>query len=431
MHQGLCLYTKGCGDMKFIVKIKTTLYALCAGVLAIIILLTCTESSKSDILDAYFKDYIKVDSYKNINIYDCNGDAIYMGGFSDDVDLRLATFHLVGDKNGSVVDSILTKTSSEVQSFNKITGYTPKSVNISLTIDSKLQKGAYTLLSNYGYKGCIIVSDYSTGAIKALVSTPSVDVYNTDYIEDGAFLNKAVMTYPPGSVFKAVTVAAMLEHNSSAKSFSYHCTGKARHISCFNNTPHGTQPLSEVLSNSCNCGISMAANTYLTANDLNSFSEKSGITSKSIVADMNILEGSIDSADDLMWSANGQSKNMVTPLNVVSYYNAIANGGIRNTLFLFSDVQKSKSTQIMSKNTAEYILTSLNAVTVNYGINYNCFGKTGTAELDDAESHAWFVCCLQDDNAPTYTILVFLEHGGLSSAAKALSKEYINNYILG
>ena len=63
---------KGRGDMKLIVKIKTTLYALCVGVLAIIILLTCTASSKSDILDAYFKDYIKVDSYKNINIYDCN-----------------------------------------------------------------------------------------------------------------------------------------------------------------------------------------------------------------------------------------------------------------------------------------------------------------------------------------------------------------------
>lgn len=235
--------------MKLIVKIKTTLYVLCAAILAIIVLLTIIAYSKSDILDSYFQEYIRVETYKNINIYDCNGDAIYMGAFSDDTTLRLATFHIVGDRFGSVTDSILTKTSSKMQSYSKLTGYTPQSVNITLTIDNSLQKGGYTLLSNNGYKGCIIVSDYKTGEIKALVSTPSVDVYNTDYIEEGAYLNKAVMTYPPGSVFKAVTVAAMLEQNSSAKSFSYNCTGKAEHITCYRQTSHGLQSLSEMLSN--------------------------------------------------------------------------------------------------------------------------------------------------------------------------------------
>ena len=47
-------------------------------------------------------------------------------------------------------------------------------------------------------------------------------------------------------------------------------------------------------------------------------------------------------------------------------------------------------------------------------------GKTGSAELDDAPPHGWFIISLTDEQAPPYTIAVFLENCGGASYAKTL-----------
>jgi peptidoglycan glycosyltransferase len=39
-------------------------------------------------------------------------------------------------------------------------------------------------------------------------------------------------------------------------------------------------------------------------------------------------------------------------------------------------------------------------------------GKTGTAEVEGQEPHAWFIGFIGDPN-PRYTIAVMLEHGGI------------------
>lgn len=425
----LTIFMKGCDFLKLVLKIKSFLMMLCALVLAISILLTCSATMHTDSLNSFYNNIIERECYKNIYIYDCNGTPIYTGGFSDDSVLRLATFHIIGDKNKSIPNALLTTMYPEVYSSNIFNGYSPVKKECHLTIDLKLQTAAYKLLSNGGYRGTIIVSDYTTGEIKAMVSTPSVDVYNTESIEDGAFLNKAICCYPPGSVFKSVTVASVLEKEPSAKDYSFTCSGRMRHISCFNQTAHGEQTLSDALSNSCNCGISAFAQEYITPRYLDSYTEKSNITSDSIISDFKIKAGNINANDDLMWAANGQSQNMVTPIGVVSFYNAIANNGIQHQLKLLK-TSPSTEAQIMSPSTSSFIKTSLAEVTGKLDISCCSFGKTGTAELDNANSHSWFICCLNDSKAPTYTVLVFLEHGGMSNLAKELSCRYITNAIL-
>lgn len=417
--------------MKLSVKMKATMYILCTLTLILSVLLTCTAVNNSEALDQHYKNYADVDSYKRINVFDCNNKAIYEGDFSEDETLRLSTFHIVGDKNKGLENSLLTTESLKLTDFDKSKGYRPEKIKINLTIDSNLQKGAYSVLVANGYRGAIVVTDYTTGEIKAMVSTPSVDVHNSDYQEDGAYINKAITAYPPGSVFKPITVAAMLKHNSSAVNFSYNCVAIDHHIRCFGGIPHGLQPLSLALSNSCNCGISVAAKTYLTPDRLNAFVEESGIISgDKVIADYKIDEGSVDAQDDLMWTANGQSKDMITPVGIASFYNAIANQGMIRTLQLFQHSDTPEPVRLMSGYTSEYIATSLTAVTKNYGFNCKTFGKTGTAELDNAASHGWFACCLQEDGVPTYTVVTFLEHGDSSWNAVQVAKEYINNYIL-
>lgn len=400
-----------------------------AVVLAIPILLSATVISHKAEMDEHMATYVKNDSYNTIHIFDSSGIPIYDKGFSDDEIIRKSMFHLIGDRNGSLPNSLLTQNCDSNKKISKLHGYSPTNTVINLTIDLQLQKAAYITLENSGYNGCIVVIDYSTGEIKAMTSVPTVDVYNTKYIREGSFINKAISVYPPGSIFKAVTVAAALESNPSLKDYRYNCTGVQNHIVCYGRTAHGQVDLNKALEVSCNCAVSNLAKTSLTADMLDMYAERFMLTSDSVVADMNISKGSIKSNDDLMWSANGQAKDMFSPIAMASFYGTIANGGMFKQLKIKQDTDNSFIEQVMSKHTANVLAEAMTPLCQGAGINYAAFGKTGTAELDDKASHAWFVCSLIDENAPTYTIVTFLEHGEKSVEAKRLTTEYINNYI--
>ena len=416
--------------MKLTTKFKSILFSLCAVIVAIAILLSATAITRSKELDTHYENYIMQDVLNNVYIYDYSGRPIYQEGYFCNSELiRLSTFHLVGDKNGSITNSILCKAVTNASECNAFTGYKPQRQEYHLTIDLALQNAAYKLLSEKGFNGCIIVSDYSTGEIRCMVSTPSLDVYNTDFIEDGAFLNKAAMAYPPGSVFKAITVAAILEKKGSAKNFTYNCSRKYNYVSCM--SAHKNQTLAEILSNSCNCGISACANKYISGKHLDNYVNKKNILNgEELVEGYKITNGNINATTDLWWSANGQHETLMTPLSVSAYYNAIANGGVQKTLFFDKSDKSNDKNKLMSKVTAEYISSSLSAVTRQKGITVRSFGKTGTAELNDLPSHAWFVCCLTDPLYPSYSILVFLEHAGSSSLAVEVAKEFMASNIL-
>ena len=416
--------------MKFILKIHSVIGVLLLIIVSIPIVLSLTTIRHSSDMDEHMKEYIENASYKNIHIYDSAGTPIYDGGFSDDDVIRKSTFHIVGDRNGSLPKSLLSKESKKEPEISKLSGYSSREVDINLTIDLSLQKSAYNALAEKGYNGCIVVIDYLTGEIKAMVSLPTVDVLNTKYIKDGAFINKAVSVYPPGSVFKAVTVAAALESNPMVKDYTYDCSGVQNHIVCNGRTAHGHVNLNKILEASCNCAISYLANTMLSGEKLNRYAEQFKLTSSDIAADISVKKGSLDATDDLMWSANGQSKDMFSPLSVAMFYGAIANNGIFKELKIYQNTDNSPSERIMSEATANLLSEAMTPLCKKSGIKCGAFGKTGTAQLDNKPSHAWFVCSLKDNSAPTYTIVTFLEHGNKSAEAKSITKEFINRCII-
>lgn len=108
--------------------------------------------------------------------------------------------------------------------------------DIYTTIDFNLQKAAQAALS--GFTGGIVVMDYATGEVLALASTPtfSPNIFSNNR---HAFLINAVLnnpqrpllnhaaqsTYPAGSVFKIVTMAAALTSGRFAPDTRYTCTG--------------------------------------------------------------------------------------------------------------------------------------------------------------------------------------------------------------
>jgi peptidoglycan glycosyltransferase len=107
-----------------------------------------------------------------------------------------------------------------------ITGRDPSGGRVVLTIESDVQKTAYEELESKGYTGSVVALRPQTGEILAMASTPSYDPnplasHSSQEQKDAwtalndasppALTNRATSeTYPPGSTFKLIDVAAAL-----------------------------------------------------------------------------------------------------------------------------------------------------------------------------------------------------------------------------
>ncbi len=109
--------------------------------------------------------------------------------------------------------------------IDQLTGEPVKGGSVQLTLNAKAQKAAYDGLR--GRKGAVVAIEPSTGAILALVTSPSynpsvLSLHDTAKVRaaqkrltadpDKPMLDRALReTYPPGSTFKLVTASAALE----------------------------------------------------------------------------------------------------------------------------------------------------------------------------------------------------------------------------
>jgi cell division protein FtsI/penicillin-binding protein 2 len=89
--------------------------------------------------------------------------------------------------------------------------------------------------------------DVKTGDILAMVSVPSYSLSNMEEAvssEDSPLINRALYSYPVGSIFKLVTSAAAIE--SGDENFTHDCTGTVeigtQVFGCHNREGHGMLP---------------------------------------------------------------------------------------------------------------------------------------------------------------------------------------------
>lgn len=412
-------------------KIKYLIYMFTACVLILALLVCNTFVSNREEAEKVYNSKITTETFNRLTVKTADGVTLFENRqFNESATTREANFHILGNTNDGIANSVIAtqRPLTIVKDKEKHKYFEEREVT--LTIDSTLQENAYNALRNqkYSNSGCIIVLDYTTGEIKALTSTPTIDVQNTEYIENGAYLNKALCTFVPGSVYKAVSVAATLEKNPTARNnFTYECTTKSGHISC--SYSHGKVDLSKALEKSCNCAISDFISKNIKADELETFVEKMHLNDIQQIIDMEgQYEGNIDAEDDIKWTANGQAKTLTSPIAIAKFYGMLANEGKMAEPHIMMDT-KAEVTRVMSPYNTTFITSALQGVT-DKALHCKGFGKTGTAQVSNGVSHSWFVCSLTDAKAPPYTILVFLEKGGTSLNAKKVSIDFVNQYIL-
>ena len=153
---------------------------------------------------------------------DENGERIYQSNILS----RSSMVHLLGDDEGNIangVDSFQanyllgfeTSLTERVTAF--LSGETRRGDNVTITADSRLCTEIVNIFRNTsnlkGKCGAVVVMNYRTGEVLALVSLPVYDPQNiTDQVRNSSqhpFWNRALQgTLPPGSTFKIITAAA-------------------------------------------------------------------------------------------------------------------------------------------------------------------------------------------------------------------------------
>ncbi|MGB4590157.1 MAG: penicillin-binding transpeptidase domain-containing protein [Clostridiaceae bacterium] len=326
----------------------------------------------------------------------------------------------------------------------------------------------------------IIVSDPKTGGILGLVNSPDYDPNNPygdlsqedfNEVTRNAAVNDA---YEPGSTFKIVTFAAALEKGVVSEGDHYYCPGfiyvDGVRVNCSKREGHGDQSLAEVLKNSCNVGTILIAQE-LGKEKLNEYVKLFGFGQKTGIDLPGETTGIIFNTEamkniDLATASIGQG-NIVSPIQILSAMNTIANKGIKNKLHLVDKlinvdndgmtiseeaIFNEEGERVISESTSDRMMKLLyNAIGANktsqaYSEEIEIFGKTGTAQkivtdengkkgYSDTEYIASFIGGAPASD-PKVTVLVIVDYpkdyifGGL--VASPIAKEIIlelDNYL--
>jgi peptidoglycan glycosyltransferase len=387
------------------------------------------------------------------SIRDRDGVTILTNGtsrkYADDVMIRKATLHLLGDRYGYIQAPLINAYADQLLDYNKITGVYNSSETgniMNLTLSSNACVTALEALGDR--KGTVGVYNYETGEILCMVSSgtydpddmPDTDLIENDSYYDGVYLNRfTTSTYVPGSIFKLVTAAAAIDNISDVSDRTFLCEQQTiiggEYVTC--EQYHGNISFGNGLVKSCNIVFGELA-VELGADIMERYATAAGITSTVTFDGTTTTAGNFDlsGANDasLAWSGIGQYTDLINPCQFMTFVGSIAAGGQAAAPYVVDNVEtpsgftvySAKTTLLdrtMSQSTAAALTEMMrNDVVYNYG-SYNfpdvyVCAKSGTAEVDNGEPNAMFAGFVQDSQYPL-AFIVIVENAGSGSAVCA------------
>lgn len=341
--------------------------------------------------------------------------------------------------------------------------------------------------------GAVVVQDVKTGEILACASYPTYDLErysDSEYYaslladEDTPLVNRAFMTYPPGSVYKMVVAIAAMNAEMFQPYMTITCQGVYTRwtdyqpvCNYYTNTgnTHGAINLMQAISLSCNYyfyevgylmgtpelmdetakalglgedpGAELASSWGTRANEETKAETYSGDQFES-------YESTWYTADNVA-AAIGQSLNSFSPLQLVCYTSALANEGTRYKATFLSSVKSADYSTTIYENSPvvasvlemnEYALMAYQEgmkMTASEGTAMTAFAasstqeafpievaaKTGTAQHGSGGSdNASFVCYAPADD-PEIAIAIYVEHGAQGGALGTIAREILEYYF--
>ena len=387
------------------------------------------------------------------SIFDINGEILATSEdgerrYNKDKTTAKAVLQLVGDYTHNIDNTIEARYQATLlgsnrnilhQLFLDVQGSGLAGDDVTLTLDSKLCKTAWQLLD--GEKGAIVLLNYKTGAIIASVSSPSTSpasVIAYEDIPDTALYNRAFLgAYSPGSTFKIVTTAAILQSEPEWADREIACTGQKSVVpggASESGDGHGSVDLSDAFSESCNIYFGQAGIT-LGGDALIQAAQNMGYVDTLKVDKLDVGLSRISSPEEpatLSWLAIGQpagsSTLVMTPLQIAMMAGAIGNDGAMQQAHIidhltnpigmnYASLKVQTGRSLLSADNAA-ILEDLMIDAVKDGTGsaaaikgWTVAGKTGTVQVSGQKNNALFVGYIVEDEMPL-AIAVVVEGGG-------------------
>jgi peptidoglycan glycosyltransferase len=295
--------------------------------------------------------------------------------------------------------------------------------NVHLTVDIQLQQRVAQILEQHvskagSQKGAAIVLDPKTGELLASATYPwagveqiSVPPMETDQTMESnleALIDRPRYgIYSPGSSFKLVTAVAALRKDNTSPARTFTCIrlpdgrvgnyvrGLNRPVrdDILDKAPHGTVNLERGLTVSCNAFFAQLG-TYVVGPD----------ELLRTASFFNIKVASPNEAKRLRqfmpWASYGQGEVVVTPLQMARVAATVANEGrvvypwwVREeapTLNVpVQSLLSPSEARMLSRFMREVVTGGTGRALA--GLSVPVAGKTGTAEMENQPSHAWFI----------------------------------------
>ncbi len=284
-------------------------------------------------------------------------------------------------------------------------------VDIVLTLDRSIQFQACErikqgVLNYQADRGTMMIMDSDTGAILAMCSYPDFDPSNLKEIEDVAVFNNPAtfVSYEPGSVFKAITMAGGLNEDKVNPNTTYEDKGFLEiddfTIKNSDGKAHGIKTMTEVLDESLNTG-SIFVQRQLGRKVFQDYVKAFGFGEKSGIRLRPESSGDISSLDKkgeifAATASYGQGIT-VTPVQLIAAFGALANYGKRMRPYVIAEIihadgerevtEPKMVNQVITQRSAQLITRMLTTVVEGSHGNMAAVpghwiaGKTGTAQV--------------------------------------------------
>ncbi len=356
---------------------------------------------------------------------------------------------------------------NEIQPVNGKDIKTTININIQDVAEQALLK---KLLYHEAKMGTVVVMEVQTGHILAMVNL-NYDSTDGKYKENYNFaVGKRI---EPGSTFKLASIMAAIEHHKVKLTDSLifkhnYVTYYRRHLYDSHVYNHGRFTVRDAFEHSSNMGISTVIYNSYKENPTQyadfiyslGLNEKTGIEIKGEPLPKVYHpkdKSHYWSGLTLPWMSIGYEV-MLTPLQILTFYNSVANNGVKVKPMLVTEIQQDGKTvknfetkimnpKIASENTIKTAQSLLEGVVLRgtgkklKNDNYKIAGKTGTAQIAEGKNYkaekrkrynATFVGYFPADN-PKYSMIVVVNapktHGYYGATVSGPVFKEVADYI--
>lgn len=340
--------------------------------------------------------------------------------------------------------------------------------DVSTTIDIALQEMSERVFPDE-LSGALIVMDPHHGDILALVSRPNFDpslflapICQEEWTrlqEQRPFLNRAFnASYPPGSIFKLVAIAAALENNIIQKDQAWNCKGYVhfgkRKYWCHRRWGHGTLNTMQAVAQSCNV-LFYELGRDIDIDLLAEYAHRFGLGKKTNIL-FNESTGLIPTRDwkrnakgERWWTGEtlsaciGQSYLLTTPIQIACMISSIFTGRLIKPRILLDEPIEHEAI-LIEESTLQFLRDSMRKVVtagtgrrINHIKDIEIHAKTSTAQTSTFAKrklgkqyleHAWFVSHVQYKQEKPITLVILVEHAGSSRVATNIAKDFLVAY---